>query len=54
MSSRKLIWIGVFVGSTVGSYVPNLWGAGFFSFSSVLFSAIGAFIGIWLGYRLGE
>jgi len=53
MDSRKLIWAGMFIGSSVGSYVPALWGAGLFSFSSVLLGAIGAFVGIWIGYRLG-
>ncbi len=52
MDSKKLIWIGVFVGSWVGSLIPELWGAGFLSFSSLIFSALGGFAGIWLGYRM--
>ncbi len=52
MGSRPLIWIGVFIGSTVGGLIPSLWGAGLFSFSSLLFSALGGFAGIWLGFRL--
>jgi len=54
MQSRTLIWVGVAVGSTVGGFIPTLWGAGFFSFSSIFFSAVGAFAGIWLGYRLSQ
>jgi hypothetical protein len=54
MERSRLIWIGVFVGSAVGGYVPALWGAGMLSFSSVIGSAIGGVAGIWLGYRLGE
>ncbi len=50
--SRRMIWVGVFVGSTVGGLIPELWGAGFFSFSSMFFSALGAFGGIWLGYKM--
>ncbi len=49
---KSLIWIGVFAGSTIGGLIPNLWGASVFSFSSILFSALGAFVGIWVGYRL--
>ena len=54
MERSRLIWIGLFVGSAVGGYVPALWGAGMLSFSSVIGSAIGGVAGIWLGYRLGE
>jgi uncharacterized membrane protein YeaQ/YmgE (transglycosylase-associated protein family) len=50
----KLIWIGLFVGSTVGGFVPSLWGADMLSFSGVIFSAVGGVVGIWLGYRLGD
>lgn len=53
MDSKKLIWIGMFVGSALGSYVPSLWGSGVFSFSSIIFGALGGFAGIWLGFKLG-
>jgi len=52
MQSRSLIWIGLFVGSTIGGFVPELWGADFFSFSSMLLSALGGLAGIWVGYKL--
>lgn len=52
MNSRALIWLGLFVGSTIGSFIPNLWGAGFLSFSSILLSAVGGAVGIWVGYKL--
>lgn len=54
MNSQKLIWIGLFVGSSIGSFIPMLWGAGFFSLSSTLLSALGGFAGIWAGYQLGR
>ena len=50
----KLIWLGMFVGSTIGGFVPMLWGAGALSLSGVFTSAIGGFLGIWGGYRLGK
>jgi uncharacterized membrane protein YoaK (UPF0700 family) len=50
----KLIWLGMFVGSTIGGFVPMLWGDGALSLSSVFFSAVGGVLGIWLGYRLGH
>jgi uncharacterized membrane protein YeaQ/YmgE (transglycosylase-associated protein family) len=46
------IWFGVLVGSTIGGLIPDLWGAGLFSYSSVLFSGLGALVGLWLGYKL--
>jgi uncharacterized membrane protein YeaQ/YmgE (transglycosylase-associated protein family) len=48
---RARIWVGVLVGSTVGGFIPQLWGADMFSYSSVLFSCLGAFTGLWLCYR---
>jgi predicted MFS family arabinose efflux permease len=46
------IWIGILIGSTIGGFIPDLWGAGLFSYSSVLLSGIGAIAGLWLGYRM--
>ena len=54
MNSKKLIWLLMIIGYTVGGYVPKLWGAGLFSFSSILFGALGAFLGIWLGFKLSR
>ena len=46
------IWIEILIGSTIGGFIPELWGAGMFSYSSVLLSAIGAFVGLFIGYKL--
>ena len=54
MQSRSFIWIGVFVGSTVGGFIPELWGASFLSFSSVLLTAAGGFAGLWVGYKITQ
>jgi hypothetical protein len=54
MPSKTFIWIGMFVGSSIGSYLPVLWGAGFFSFTSIVLSAIGAIAGIWLGFKISK
>ncbi len=53
---KKFIWIGLGIGSTIGGTLPVLWDstAGFFSFSSVILSAIGGLIGIWAGFKLGK
>lgn len=54
MSPKTLIWIGVFVGSTIGEFIPALWGASGFTVSSIIFSTIGGVIGIWGGYKLSQ
>jgi uncharacterized membrane protein YeaQ/YmgE (transglycosylase-associated protein family) len=46
------IWIGILIGSTVGSFIPELWGADLLSYSSVLFSGVGAFVGLLVSYKL--
>jgi hypothetical protein len=48
------IWIGVLIGSTIGGFIPDLWGAGLFSYSSVLLGGIGGFAGLWLGYKMSQ
>jgi hypothetical protein len=52
MRSRPSIWIGIFVGSTVGALIPELWGDALFSYSSVLLSGAGAFAGLWIGFKM--
>src|SRR3990167_881625 len=54
MSKKTLIWIGITVGSAVGGYLPALWGGDLISLASVMLSAAGGGVGIWLGYRFGE
>jgi hypothetical protein len=54
MESKKLIWLGMFLGSFIGSYLPELWGAGMFSASSLVLGAVGGIIGIWLGFRISR
>lgn len=54
MSRKASIWVYMFIFSTIGAYIPAFWGDGVFSFSAVLFSSIGGFLGIWVGYKLSE
>ncbi|HRH33268.1 MAG TPA: hypothetical protein PK720_03990 [bacterium] len=51
MNSKTLIWLGLLIGSTTGSFIPLIWGAGMFSFSAVIFSALGGIVGIWIMYK---
>jgi hypothetical protein len=49
MQSR--IWFGIFVGSTIGGFIPALWHASMLSGWGLLFSGVGAFIGLWIAAR---
>jgi len=52
--NRKIIFLFMFIGSALGGYIPLLWGGSAFSFSSVLLSGVGGFMGIYMGYRLSR
>ncbi len=54
MERKQLIWLGLFVGSTIGGLIPELWGAGMLSFSSILLSAVGGIAGIYGGLKLSD
>lgn len=49
---KKIIWISLFIGSTIGGFIPLLWGENMISFSSIFFTGIGGFIGIWVGFKI--
>ena len=51
MRERLYIWIGIFIGSTIGGLIPEIWGGDMLSYSGVLLSAVGAYAGLWLGSR---
>jgi uncharacterized membrane protein YeaQ/YmgE (transglycosylase-associated protein family) len=48
------IWIGISIGSSIGGFIPELWGADLLSHSSILLSGIGALIGLLVGYKLAQ
>lgn len=52
MSSKTVIWIGMSVGSFLGSLVGGIWSTSIFSFSSVICEAIGGILGIWIAFKL--
>lgn len=49
---RKLVMICMFIGTAIGGYIPTFFGADVFSFSSILGTVIGGFLGIWLANKL--
>ena len=46
--------VGMIIGSTIGSFIPNLWGAGVFSFSSIFSGAAGGIAGIVIAFKLAQ
>jgi hypothetical protein len=54
MQSRPLVWIGLFVGSTIGGFIPDLWGASLISLSSIFFSGVGAIAGLYVGFKMSD
>lgn len=43
--------IAVLIGSTLGGFVPNLWGGSALSVAGVAFSMLGGIAGIWAGVK---
>lgn len=54
MNTKTTILIGVFLGSTIGGYIPALWGDGMFSMSGIFLSFVGGLAGLYAGYRIGQ
>ena len=54
MNSRPFVWMGMFLGSLVGGYLPTLWGADVFSMSSIILSTVGALAGIYVGFKISQ
>jgi len=54
MGSKILIYLGLSLGTTVGSLIPSLWHQGVFSLQSWLGALIGGIFGIWLGFKINQ
>jgi hypothetical protein len=52
--NKGLMYLSITIGSTVGSYIPVLWHAGFFSVASILGGLVGAFAGVWAALKLND
>lgn len=49
---RRVVWLFVAVGSTVGGLLPEAWGASAFGLSSLVFGTLGGVAGVWIASRL--
>lgn len=52
--TKKLIFIFLFIGSTLGAYLPLLWGGDVLSVASILWSVAGGLLGIYIGFKIGQ
>jgi hypothetical protein len=50
--NRKVLWMCMAVGSTVGGYLPTLFGQGSFSLASLVGSGVGAVAGVFASARI--
>ncbi|MBP9690801.1 hypothetical protein KBD81_01845 [Candidatus Woesebacteria bacterium] len=51
MSQKSLYMLGMTIGSIAGGYLPSLFGVSAFSYTSILTSALGGILGIYLMYK---
>jgi hypothetical protein len=52
---KALIWVGIAVGGTIGSWLGALMDHGnWFGGWSILIGGLGSLGGIWIGYKLGK
>ena len=49
---RKILWMCITVGSTIGGYLPTVVGQGAFSLASFAGGIAGALAGIWAARRI--
>ena len=54
MTTKTTIWIGILIGSTIGGWVPTIFGADWLSLWSIVGNGIGGLFGIWVGFKLGQ
>ncbi len=55
MGAKSLIYVGIFVGSTAGSWIGSLFDHGnFFGLWGIVAGTLGGFVGVWAGYKLSQ
>jgi uncharacterized membrane protein YeaQ/YmgE (transglycosylase-associated protein family) len=50
--NKKVLWMCMAVGSTVGGYLPTFFGQGSFSLASIVGSGLGAVAGVFAAQRI--
>ena len=52
--TKGLVYLLIFVGGAIGSYIPALFGQDMFSLASIIGGAIGSIAGIWAAVKLNN
>ena len=52
MNQKQLFITATIIGGAVGGFVPTLWGASELSFSSVILTAVGGILGLFIAYKM--
>lgn len=47
-----MIWVMAALGGWLGGYIPLIWNGSSFSMSGIIFSGLGALVGIWVGFKI--
>jgi hypothetical protein len=51
---KRVLWMCIAVGSTLGALIPEAWGASGFGIAAIVGSAVGAIAGVWVAARIGD
>jgi hypothetical protein len=49
---RRVIWLFVGVGMTIGGLLPEVWGGSALGFASLVFGTAGGVVALWLCVKL--
>lgn len=51
---KRVLWLCLAIGSTLGGFVPEAWGASAFGVASLLGGVVGGVAGVWVAARLSD
>ncbi len=54
MTPKVMIMIGMIVFSTIGGYVPVLFGADLFSMWAIIGNGLGGMVGVFVGFKISQ
>jgi hypothetical protein len=49
---RRVVWVFVVVGSTIGGFVPMVWGGSGLGLASLALGCLGGIAGLWCAAKL--
>jgi hypothetical protein len=49
---RRVVWLFVVAGSTLGGFAPEAWGGSAFGVASLALACLGGIAGVWLVVKL--